>query len=51
MIIYHYFLHKLTTYSAIALKMLSQIVSFKPWLLNFNHKFDGQEVKIFYTYS
>ena len=23
---------------------------FKPWLLNFNNKFDGQEVKIVYTY-
>ena len=23
--------------------MLSQIVNFKPWLLNFDHKFDGQE--------
>ncbi len=30
--------------------MWSQIVSFKPWLLNFDHKFDGQEVKNFCTY-
>ena len=30
--------------------MWIQIVSFKPWLLNFDNKFDGQEVKNFYTY-
>ena len=50
MIIYHYVIHKWTTNFAIALKMWSQIVSFKPWLLNFDHKFDGQGVKNFYTH-
>jgi len=30
--------------------MWSQIFDLKPWLLNFDNKFGGQEVKIVYTY-
>ena len=35
-------------YFAIALKMWSHLS--RAWLLNFDNKFDGQGVKIFYTH-